>query len=141
ENRNPIAHTAAGTARIYQKGSYVLDMLKYVVGKEEYDRVITHYLKKHAYQTVETYDLYIAFHDVLGMNLDWFFDEWLYRGGEPEYKVNYREDKDLHATVIDISQVHERNEVVGLFKMPVVVEVHYADGSMDSKKEWVEEEH
>jgi aminopeptidase N len=141
DNRNPIGSTMAGTARIYQKGSFVLDMLKYVVGKEEYDKVITYYLKKHAYGTVETYDLYIAFHDVLGRNLDWFFDEWIYRGGEPEYNISYREDMEERATVVEVAQVQERNEVVGLFKMPITVEVHYKDGSMASKQEMVETEH
>ena len=141
ENRNPIVFTGAGTARIYQKGSFVLDMLKYVVGKEDYDRVITHYLKTHAYGSVQTYDLYVAFHDLLGLNLDWFFDEWLYRGGEPEYKVSYSKSEPLNDyTLVNVKQVHERNEVIGLFKMPITVEVHYTDGTMDSRKEIVEKE-
>ncbi len=140
ENKNPIVYTGAGTGRIYQKGSFVLDMLKYVVGKEDYDRTLTYYLNKHAYGSVETYDLYIAFHDVLGLNLDWFFDEWLYRGGEPEYKVSFLQEPAHSLTLVNITQVQERNEVSGLFKMPIVVEVHYMDGTFTTQREIVENE-
>ncbi len=141
DNKNPIVYTGAGTGRIYQKGSFVLDMLKYVVGKEDYDRTVTYYLNKHAFGSVETYDFYVAFHDVLGLNLDWFFDEWLYRGGEPEYKVNFLQDPAHTETIINVTQVQERNEVTGLFKMPITVEVHYTDGTMSSQQEIVQEDY
>ena len=140
DNKNPIVNTSAGSGRIYQKGSFVLDMLKYVVGKDNYDRVVTHYLNAHAYSNVETYDFYVAFHDVLGLNLDWFFDEWLYRGGEPEYKVSFLQDPAHSVTLVNVDQVQERNEVTGLFKMPITVEVHYLDGNMTTQQDMVEEE-
>nr|MDQ3073659.1 M1 family metallopeptidase [Bacteroidota bacterium] len=78
----PIYHSKAGSPRIYPKGSFVLDMLKYVVGREQYNRVVAHYLKQHAYGNVTTFDFMDAFHDVLGINLDWFFNQWIYNGGE-----------------------------------------------------------
>lgn len=140
-NQFPIAHTQAGSPRVYQKGSFVLDMLKYVIGEEDYRRVVTHYLKKHSFRNIQNYDFYIAFHDVLGYNLDWFFEQWVYRGGEPNYNVKYSEStgKDnKRFTEIMVDQVHAINELTAYFKMPIEVQVHYKDGSMDSKKEWVE---
>ena len=41
-DRFPIAHTHGGTARVYPKGSFVIDMLRYVVGDSVYKRSITH---------------------------------------------------------------------------------------------------
>jgi aminopeptidase N len=134
-NRLPILHGASGSTRVYQKGSAVLDMMMTAFGEEECRRVITHYLRAHAYGNVETNDLYQAFQDVLGLSPDWFFEEWIYRGGEPEYRVSFEECARPGArgrtSIFTVRQVHERDELVGLFRMPITFEVHYAEGPPD----------
>ncbi len=138
----PIVHPNAGSARFYPKGSAVLDMMMTTFGEEEFKRMIHHYLKKHQYKNVETNDLYLAFQDTLGLTPDWFFDQWLYRGGEPHYEVGYQQEirDQIPSTSISIKQIHFRNELVGLFKMPITFEVHYADKSKDSVRKWISEE-
>ena len=142
KDRNPVRHTQGGTARVYPKGSNVISMLSYVLGDEQWKRALNHYLKKHAYANVETNDLQQAIQDKLGLDMSWFFDQWLYRGGEPEYTVHYEElqyNNGTKSTEIAIEQTHVRDEVVGLFKMPIVLEIHYADGSVDKHTEWIKE--
>lgn len=133
-NLLPLTNTAAGTARIYQKGSFVLDMLRYVAGDEDYRRVITHYLQKNAYGNVTTFDLYNAFHDVLGMNLDWFFDQWVHRGGMPSYEVAYEPLATPTGNVLrwNIRQTQAQTELTGLFTMPIWLQIQYTDGTRDS---------
>jgi aminopeptidase N len=143
KDRNPIRHTQAGTARVYPKGSGVISMLSYVLGDEQWRRALNHYLKQHAYANVETNDLVQAIQDKLGLDLSWFFDQWIYRGGEPEYTVHYEDlfyKNGSRVTEIAIEQTHQRDEVVGLFKMPIVLQVHYTDGTMDEVTEWIEEQ-
>ena len=143
KDRYPIVHPRAGTDRVYSKGSTVLDMMMYVWGEESYRRVIRHYLTQHAYGNVETNDLYQAFQDVLGVTPNWFFEEWLYRGGEPHYSVSVRETmlpgRAGKSTEITVRQVHPTDDLVGLFTMPIVLEVHYSDGSRDSVRVLVTE--
>ncbi|HXH17715.1 MAG TPA: M1 family metallopeptidase [Chitinophagales bacterium] len=139
-DNNPIAFTSAGSERVYQKGSLVLDMLKYLVGTDQFNRALAYYLKKHPYQNVDTHDFYLAFLETLGNNFDWFFDQWLYRGGEPEYEVRFEElagSEGEKFSRFTVKQVHETNALVGLFKMPVWLEVYYTDGSSDRKQEWI----
>lgn len=143
KDRLPIVHTQAGTARVYPKGAAVIDMMNYVFGEDEFKKVINHYLSHHAYANVETNDIYLSFQDVLGISPNWFFDEWLYRGGEPHYKVSWddvRSSKSGRETRVSVAQIQPRDELSGLFKMPVEFEVHYADGSSDRKREWIEKE-
>ena len=84
---------AGRSERVYQKGSAVLDMMRYTFGEEAVpERDHTHYLRAHAYGSVETNDLYQAFQDVLGLSPGWFFDEWIYRGGEPHYACTFEEN-------------------------------------------------
>jgi aminopeptidase N len=143
QNLYPILHSRAGSDRAYSKGSTVIDMMRYVFGEEAYRRVIRYYLKHHAYGNVETNDLYQAFQDVLGLSPSWFFEEWIYRGGEPHYAVSYQDVTSRGAgrqTVVTIHQTHKTDDLVRLFSMPIVFEVHYRDGSVDSVRQVIARE-
>ncbi len=132
----PIAHTDAGTARHYPKGALVLNMLRYTVGNDAYRRAIAYYLEKHAYRNVDSDDLLTAFHEKLGVSLNWFWEQWVYKGGEPHYQVSF-EDLGKESR-FDVRQIHSLSDVCGLFKMPIVFEVHYEDGSSESQKIWIQ---
>lgn len=142
-DKKPLASSEAATAIHYQKGSQVLEMLKYVIGREAYNRGIRRYLTDHAYKNVDSEDLLNAFQDELGMSLDWFWEEWIYRGGEPTYKVEYKDLKtndNKRFTEFLVQQVHQTNDINGLFKMPILFEVHYKDGSVDQTTAWIEKQ-
>ncbi len=138
KNNYPVAHSQSGSQRVYQKGSVVLDMLRYVVGDEQFKLVIKDYLERYPYQNVETRDFEMQFMRTLGMNLDWFFNEWIYRNGVPEFTINYI--KSIDNTAITIKQTQVQNETIHLFKMPVHIQVHYLDGSFDDQLVWIEKE-
>lgn len=136
QNDFPLAHSQAGSARHYQKGSYVLDMLRYVVGDEQYKKVIKEYLLSHAYGQVTSYDLQMQFMKTLGINLDWFFDEWVYKSGYPVYEVSYTTTP--QATTFVIKQTQEITPTRGLFKMPVHLQIVYANNSKTDTLVWIE---
>ncbi|MBS1904955.1 MAG: hypothetical protein JSS75_14720 [Bacteroidetes bacterium] len=137
-DRFPIVHVKAGGSRIYPSGSAVIGMMLYCFGEEEMRHVYHYYLTHHAYKNVETNDLYQAFQDTLGLSPDWFFEEWLYRGGYPIYDVSYKAHS--NETDITVSQTQHTDELTKLFKMPIVFEVHYTDGTKDSVREWIEQQ-
>ncbi len=140
-NANPLASSSAGTFRIYQKGSLVLDMLRYVLGDQYFRMAISEYLKENKYCYVDTHDFLRAIYNATGMNLDWFFEEWVYRGGEPHYEVNYivaDDEEGKRFTLVTVKQIHKKNELIKNFKMPIEFVVHYSDGSADSVKAMVE---
>lgn len=146
-DRLPIVHPEAGGARYYPKGAAVIDMMRSTFGDAEVRRVIRHYLQQHAFGLVETNDLYQAFQDTLGLSPRWFFDQWLYRGGEPHFKITTRSvvTNDLkgasQATVVDIAQIHHVDPLTGYFRMPVSIQVWYEDRSSDSVRVWVDGPH
>ncbi|TND08365.1 MAG: aminopeptidase N [Bacteroidetes bacterium] len=141
KNLLPVAHSESGSVRHYPKGAFVLNMLKYVLGgREVYNKVIKHYLEKHPYQAVDSEDLLESVHEVTGMSLDWFWEQWVYRGGEPAYNVSVTDMTDnrgVQMTRFNVEQTHKTNDVVGLFRMPIWFEVHYADGTADRKMAWI----
>jgi aminopeptidase N len=109
-------------------------MMRYVVGNEQYRKAITYYLSKHPYENVETNDLQRAFFDKLGINIDWFFDEWVYRGAYPKYQVSYSNTNGQVSVVA--KQVQTMTSIVDVFKMPLVIDYYYSDGTHDSQKNW-----
>ncbi len=142
DDKKAISHSGASSTIIYRKGAVVLQMLKYITGRKEFNRSIKRYLKAHKYENVDSDDLLNAFQDELGMALEYFWDEWVYRGGEPAYKVSHDDiiSGGKRYTQFVVTQTHKRNEVTGLFKMPIAFEVHYKDGTTDRHTEWIENE-
>lgn len=134
-DRYPVAHSKGGSARHYPKGSYVIGMLRYVVGDSIYRRTITNYLKKHAYENVSNEDFKMAFMETAGINLDWFFNQWIYRAGVPTYEVTVNR---IGGVTFTVKQTHKTDELTGYFKMPIVFEVHGTNGQVLTKRVWVD---
>ncbi len=142
-NNNPVAHSQAGTDRWYPKGSLVLDMMRTVLGNDDFRAAIKYYTEKNALQVTESYDLLKAIRESTGQSLDWFFDEWIFRGGEPHYKVEYESVTDENKekfTVFTVKQIHQVSSLIKYFRMPIEFEIHYTDGSIDNKTFWVDGE-
>jgi aminopeptidase N len=139
----PVGHSRGGRARWYPKGSLVLDMLRDVLGDEGFKASVSHYTHHHAFSEVETSEFMASVYEATGQSIDWFFDQWIKRGGEPHYDLGFeigRNADGMMQTVINVTQAHPRNELTGLFRMPVTFEIYYDDGSSDRKIQWIEKE-
>ena len=135
-NNFPVGSIAGGSARHYDKGSLVLDMMRFVLGDEAYTRSIKHYLTKHPYGMVDSHHLYIAIMECTGVNLDWFFEEWVYGGGEPHYSI--RRDSVAGGFQFVISQIHDTSAILGPFTMPMDFKLVYTDGEHTQMRHVVE---
>src|SRR5690606_15370087 len=137
-----VGHSMAGSNRHYLKGAYVLDMLQYVVGNDMFKKAIQHYLNTYAFKNVETDDFMYAFHEVTGHNLYWFFDQWIKRGGEPTFEVDFYEkiNDNQKQGVFLVKQTHDINELLPVFKMPIMFQVFFNDGSIDSTTVFIEKQ-
>jgi aminopeptidase N len=71
----------------YAKGGRVLHMLRKLVGDEAWWASLNHYLTKNKLSDVEVAELRMAFEDVTGQDLMWFFDQWFMQPGHPELQV------------------------------------------------------
>ncbi|MCC2548303.1 HEAT repeat domain-containing protein [Hymenobacter sp. BT175] len=73
----------------YQKGGRVLHMLRKYVGDDAFFLALNRYLNEHKLGTAEIADLRLAFEEVTGEDLMWFFDQWFMKRGHPELKVTH----------------------------------------------------
>lgn len=124
-----VASSLGGAARWYQKGSLVLDMLRDEMGEVDFKKSITAYLKKFAYKESWTPDLKKTIYETSGRSMDWFFEQWIERGGEPFYKIDYIYEND--SLILEIRQLQELNPERPLFIKKPFIEIHFEDGSFD----------
>lgn len=73
------APTGDDRAVVYQKGAYVLHLLREAVGEEAFWRGIREYTRAHDGKSVETADFQQAMEHAAGRSLQPFFNEWVYR--------------------------------------------------------------
>ncbi|MGB7250841.1 MAG: M1 family metallopeptidase, partial [Phormidesmis sp.] len=114
---------------IYEKGSCVYHMIRNEIGDELFTRALSTLLSDHAHKTVETIDLLRAIDKATGRNLRFLFDQYVYRGGHPDYKVGYSWDGDssLAKLTVTQSQVEDGKSQVqeGLFDLKVPIGFGY----------------
>jgi len=74
----------------YQKGAWVLHMLRSRLGDENFFRGIRSYYQQHTNSTASSEDLRLALEKASGQRLQEFFARWVYDSGHPEYDVSWR---------------------------------------------------
>jgi len=89
---------------IYEKGACVYHMIRTELGDDLFWKAINIFLRDHAHQTVETIDLIRAIEKASGRNLMFLFDQYVFRGGHPDYKVAYSWDNDSKLAKITVTQ-------------------------------------
>ncbi len=85
----------------YAKGGRILHMLRRHLGDDAFFKSLNYYLNKHAFSSVEVHDLRLAFEEISGQDLNWFFNQWFLASGHPilDYEVDYSVENDLLLTV------------------------------------------
>jgi len=127
-----VGHSQGGFDRWYPKGSLVMDMLRDVLGERDFQRSITAYLKNFSYSEAWTPDLIKTIYETTGQSVDWFFDEWIDRGGEPHYQIEYQELSDR--ILVNVKQIQPITVVRPVFSIPINYEIYFTDGSVQKLK-------
>ena len=106
---------------LYEKGALVLHMLRLVLGDALFWKAIRHYCSKFQGRSITTEDFQRAIEEATGKNVDWFFHQWVYKGGHPDFKVAYKWEEDSKTAQLTVSQMQAVDELTPLFRMPVQV--------------------
>jgi aminopeptidase N len=77
---------------VYQKGGWVLHMLRTEVGTEHFWTAIRDYYRRYQNANTSTAELRAVFEQVSGKPLEWFFTQWLNRSGVPRIEGSWRYD-------------------------------------------------
>ena len=112
----------------YQKGAWVLHMLRNYIGEDNFRKGIRNYYKKYYNSTTTTNQFKTEMEVVSGMNLDTFFDQWLYKGGNMVLDGNWKFDEKKGRIEVNLNQVQNDGY---LFEMPVELGISYNDKNLE----------
>ncbi|MGB4292423.1 MAG: M1 family aminopeptidase, partial [Bacteroidales bacterium] len=94
-------------ANSYQKGSWVLHMLRREVGEENFWKGMRLYFERFRDSIAETNDFMNVMQEVSGRNLQQFFHQWLEVPGQPEIKISKQSSaKDVIDIIIEQKQAY-----------------------------------
>lgn len=109
----------------YEKGGFVLHMLKKQVGERAFFDALREYVRKNRHSTALTDDLRAEMERQSGQKLGWFFDQWLRRPGYPTVDAKSRFDAGSRTTVVTLRQ----SGPFGRFTFPLSVAVVDSSGA------------
>ncbi|HEY6091334.1 MAG TPA: M1 family aminopeptidase [Gemmatimonadales bacterium] len=143
DQRMPLA--AMGSNNIYPKGALVLEMLKHYLGEQRFWASVHRYLVDHAFDNATTDDMRQAVLDATGENLAWFWDQWIYQAGYPEFTVSAKYDSSTSSVTLVVQQTQQdsskadstglRYTTPQIFRMPVDIRVGTAAGDVTARAE------
>jgi aminopeptidase N len=127
--RHDFADSDEFDGNAYTKGGWVLDMLRYQLGEENFYRGLKHYLEVNRGKNVVTSDLAKAIEEATHIDVDLFFTQWIYGAGAPRLDLSYSYDATKHEVALTVRQTQKREGRVGLFQLPSRVEITTASGA------------
>ena len=104
----------------YQKGAWVLHMLRNYVGEDNFRDGIRNYYKKYFNSNTNTEEFKFEMEKVSGIDLDKFFDQWLYKGGIIKLDVEWDYNEKSKNIEFNITQVQNDGYI---FEMPLDIEI------------------
>jgi aminopeptidase N len=112
----------------YEKGGWVLQMLRHQLGDDAFWRSLKRYLEVNRGKNVTTSDLIKAIEETTHVSVDRFFHQWIYGAGAPKFDLAYTYDNAKHQVSLTVKQTQKVEGHVGIFHVPVDVEITTPSG-------------
>ena len=105
----------------YPKGGRILNMLRHYLGDDAFFKSLNLYLNANKFKSAEAHQLRLAFEEVTGKDLNWFWNQWYYSSGHPKLDINYSYDDASRKEQVIVNQTQAGDKV---FKLPVAVDIY-----------------
>ena len=116
----------------YPKGGRILNMLRNYVGDSAFFKSLNLYLTNNKFKSAEAQNLRLAFEEITGKDLNWFFNQWYYGHGHPKLDINYSYDAATKTAKVFMTQTQAGNP----FKLPFAIDV-YEGGAKKRYNVWM----
>ncbi len=118
----------------YNKGGRILHMLRKYVGDEAFFKSLNNYLTTHKFKAGEAGQLRLAFEEVTGKDLNWFFNQWYYGSGHPKLDITTSYNDSTKKVGVKINQTQKEDKV---FQFPIAIDIY--NGNVATRKNvWVD---
>jgi len=118
----------------YPKGGRILNMLRNYVGDSAFFKSLNLYLTTNKFKSAEAQQLRLAFEEVTGEDLNWYWNQWYYGAGHPKLKIDYGYDDAAGKVQVIVEQTQDADN---LFRLPIAIDV-YNGPNKERHKVWIE---
>ena len=109
----------------YSKGGRILHMLRKEVGDEAFFKSLQLYLTQNKFKSAEINHLRLAFEEITGRDLNWFFNQWFLKAGHPELEIStVYKNNTANLTIVQ----KQDSQLVGVYELPILVAVYDKNG-------------
>ncbi|HWA34017.1 MAG TPA: M1 family metallopeptidase [Cyclobacteriaceae bacterium] len=114
KNPSPVVNTALTdinkvlNTNSYQKGSWVLHMLRQELGDQKFWEGIRQYYRKYQLGNALTDDFREVMETISGRDLKAFFEQWIYRAGHPRIEVVWTYNATIRQLKLVVEQKQEK---------------------------------
>lgn len=107
----------------YNKGSQILHMLRKAVGDEAFFASLNKYLEINKFKSAEIHDLRLAFEEVTGNDMNWFFNQWFLSSGRPKLNVSQSYNGTSGVLTITVEQKQDLSKYP-LYTLPLDIDIY-----------------
>lgn len=118
----------------YNKGGRILNMLRNYVGDSAFFKALNLYLTTNKFKSAEAQQLRLAFEEVTGRDLNWYWNQWYYGSGHPKLDITYNYLEATKQVQVIVKQTQAGDKI---FKLPVAVDI-YNGANKTRYKVWVQ---
>jgi len=118
----------------YEKAAWVLHMLRFVVGEDNFWEILQTYAQRYAYAIASTDDFKSVCEETFETDLDWFFDQWIYEPGYPRYEFSWGQSGPNSVRIV----INQTQESYPLYTMPIELQVLLPSGTV-KRTVWIDE--
>jgi len=105
----------------YAKGGVILHTLRRYLGDKVFFHGINHYLTKYRNTPVDSHDLCDALTEATGINLEPFFDQWVFKPGHPVLDYAWTWDEAKKEAVFTVKQTQDTKDGTPIYDLNVSV--------------------
>ena len=117
----------------YHKGGRILHMLRNYVGDSAFYKALNLYLTTNKYKSAEAHQLRLAFEEITGKDLNWFWNQWYFNSGHPKLSIHYIYDENAKKVQAIVTQIQEDQ----IFRLPIAIDV-YNGATKTRHNVWIE---
>lgn len=117
----------------YNKGGRILHMLRNYVGDDAFFKSLNKYLTTNKFGTGSAHKLRLAFEEVTGKDLNWYWNQWYFGAGHPQLDISYNYSSDSKIASVYLKQTQSGDKV---FKLPVAIDI-YTGGKKTRYDVWM----
>ncbi len=105
----------------YNKGGRILHMLRNYVGDSAFFKSLNKYLTSYKFSNGNAHKLRLAFEEVTGKDLNWYWNQWYFGSGHPKLDITYGYNTESRTASVIVKQTQTGDKI---FKLPVAVDIY-----------------